>query len=222
MAEGGVRVRLDRWLRHLLPKEDRFLSLFERDAENLAQGSAVLRRLFECQDPLERDGLIRRMEEIEHAGDEITHEIFHELSSTFITHLDRQDIGVLASALDDILDHMDRAATRLELFHIRSCPKYLGDLATIIDHSVQELRVAIPLLQDLRDIARIKEAYVRINAYENQADLIFHRALEQLFLDETDPIALIKTREILEVLETAVDKCEDAAVLLENVLVKHA
>jgi predicted phosphate transport protein (TIGR00153 family) len=215
-------MRLDRLIRHLLPKANKFLELFERDVENLALCSGCLRRLFETTDPDAQRRLVREIEEFEHAGDEVTHDIFHELGSTFITPIDREDIGALASAMDNIADNMDRAATRLDLFELRVFPRFFVDLAVIIDEAVKELRIAIPLLNDMRDIDRIKEAYVRVNAYENQADLIFYRALESLFREEKDPIALMKKREVLELLETAVDACEDAAVLLENVLVKHA
>lgn len=215
-------MRPDRWIRRLMPRADRFLSLFDRDVENLALATGALRDLFRSPDPNAQKDLIRRIEEIEHSGDEITHEIFHMLGSTFITPIDREDISALASALDNILDNVDRAATRVGLFEMTSFPPYFGDLAAIIDHSVEELRVAIPLLNDMRDIVRLREAYVRVNAFENQADLIYTRTLESLFREEKDPILLMKKRDVLELLESAVDACEDAAVLLENVQVKHA
>jgi len=215
-------MRLDGWIRRLVPRGDRFLSLFERDVRNLSDGTEALRTLFHSPDPNRQKELIRRIEEIEHIGDEITHEIFHRLSATFITPIDREDISALASALDNILDNIDRAATRVGLFEITVFPAYFSDLADVIEESVKELCIAIPLLNDMRDITRIREAYVRVNALENKADLIYTRSLEHLFREQKDPIRLMKERDVLELLESAVDACEDAAVLLENVLVKHA
>lgn len=215
-------MRADRWIRKLLPREDRFLALFVEDVENLAQAAGALRDLLAAPDDAERGRLAQRIEDLEHRGDEITHTIFRELSLTFITPLDREDIGTLATALDNIVDLIDRSATCTRLYDISTFGDAERDLAAIIEKAAAELKVAIPLLHDLRNADRIKEACVRVNAYENQADEICHRALGRLFREEKDPIRLIKTRELLAMLEAATDRCEDAAVLLETVLVKQA
>jgi uncharacterized protein len=219
--EGGL-VKIDRWIRKLLPRTDKFLNLFIEDAKNLTEASRVLRQLFDAQTPEERVLRVKEIEDLEHRGDEITHTIFRELSLTFITTLDREDIGTLASSLDDIMDNIDRAATSIHLYRITEFDDSVRDLAEVIERSVAELVVAIPLLRDLRELERIRASCVRINAYENQADQIFHRALGKLFSDERDPIQLIKKKELLATLESATDRCEDAAVLIENVLVKVA
>lgn len=213
---------IDRWIRRLLPRGEKFLGLFVRDIENITEACVGLRELLEAKSESERTRLVKKIEEIEHRGDELTHTIFHELSLTFITTLDREDIGSLASSLDDILDNIDRAATAIHIYRIMEFSDAVRDLAEVIEKSVNELHRAIPLLRDLQDVDRIRESCVRVNAYENQADQIFHRALGKLFQEETDPIHLIKTKELLATLESATDRCEDAAVLIENVLVKHA
>jgi uncharacterized protein Yka (UPF0111/DUF47 family) len=212
---------IDRLIRKLLPKTDTFQNLFERDVENLAQACRALRELLNAEGEADRDRLVRQIEDLEHQGDEYTHQIFTTLSRTFITTLDREDIGALASSLDDIVDHIDRAATAIRLYQITVFDDAVRDLAEIIEESVAELKRAIPLLRDLKELERIREACVRINGYENQADKIFHRALGRLFEDEKDPIRLIKQKELLSMLESATDRCEDAAVLIENVLVKQ-
>jgi uncharacterized protein len=215
-------MKIDAFIRRLLPRTDKFLSLFILDVENLTEACAALRALLETKDEAERTRLIKAIETFEHRGDELTHQIFHELSLTFITTLDREDIGTLASALDDIIDNIDRAATAIQLYKIAEFDDPVRDLAEIIEKSAHELKTAIPLLKDLREVDRLREACVRINAYENQADQIFQRAVGRLFQEETDPIQLIKKKELLATLESATDMCEDAAVLIENVLVKFA
>lgn len=215
-------MRVDRWIRKLLPREDRFLQFFVRDAENLVAASRTLRELLDATQDSERLRLVRQVEAHEHRGDELTHDIFQELSRTFITPLDREDIAGLASSLDDVMDNIDRAATCIHLYQIRIFSEPIRDLAEILENSVLELHRAIPLLRDLREELPIRDACVRVNAYENQADGIFHRALARLFQEEKDPIVLIKQRDILAMLESATDRCEDVAVLIENVLVKYA
>jgi len=215
-------MKIDRLIKKLLPREDKFLNFFVQDVENLTNACHELRQLLNARSPEDRSRHVKQIEAYEHRGDELTHTIFHELSLTFITTLDREDIGTLASSLDDILDNIDRAATSIEIYRIMEFDDPVQDLAEIIERSVAELRVAIPLLKSLEEIDRIREACVRVNAYENQADLIFHRALGKLFSEEKDPIQLIKKKELLAVLESATDRCEDAAVLIENVLTRIA
>ena len=215
-------MRLDRWIRKLLPREERFLKLFIEDVDNLVTASKALRSLLEAASEAERAKWVQEVEDLEHRGDELTHLIFRELGKTFITPLDREDIAGLASSLDDILDHIDRAATCIQLYRLTEFDDPVRDLAEIIEKSVAELHRAIPLLRDLRQTEPIRAACVRVNAYENQADAIFHRALGRIFQEEKDPIRLIKRRELLAMLESATDMCEKAAVLIENVLVKYA
>lgn len=215
-------MRIDRWIRLLLPREEKFLSLFVQDIENLGTAGRVLIQLLDATADSDRQRLVKEIEDLEHRGDEITHTVFHELGLTFITPLDREDIAGLASAIDNIMDNIDRAATCIQLYHISDFDEPIRDLADIIDRSISELRRAIPMLKDLRNAEPIREACVRVNAFENQADGVFHRALGRLFQEEVDAIRLIKKRELLAMLESATDRCEDAAVMIENVLVKYA
>jgi hypothetical protein len=212
---------IDRWIRRLLPRTDTFLDLFVQDIENIAAACRVLRELLDATTEADRIRLVQAIEDLEHRGDEITHQVFTQLSLTFITTLDREDIGALASSLDDILDNIDRAATSIRLYGITKFDDHVRDLCKIIELSVGELSRAIPLLRDLKELEVIRTACIRVNAYENEADEVFHRALGLLFQDEKDPISLIKQKELLAVLESATDRCEDAAVLIENVLVKQ-
>ena len=215
-------MRIDRWIRALLPREDKFLSLFLLDIENLTLAGRTLCNLLEATSEVDRVRLVKEVEALEHRGDELTHAVFTELGRSFITPYDREDIAGLASALDNIADNIDQAATCIHLYGMTEIEEPERDLAGIIERSVRELHRAIPLLRDLHNSDQIREACVRVNAFENQADGVFHRALARIFQQEKDPIALIKRRELLMILESATDRCEDAAVLLENILVKYA
>lgn len=212
---------IDRWIRRLLPRTDKFLALFISDIENIVNACHVLRELLDATSEADRVRLVQAIEDLEHRGDDLTHQVFHELSLTFITTLDREDIGSLATDLDNIIDNIDRAATSIRLYRITEFDEHVRDLAEILERSVMELARAIPELRDLKELESIRNACVRVNAYENEADKVFHRALAKLFQEEKDPINLIKQKELLSVLESATDRCEDAAVLIESVLVKQ-
>jgi predicted phosphate transport protein (TIGR00153 family) len=165
---------------------------------------------------------IRKVEELEHRGDDVTHEIFSYLSSTFVTPFDREDIHALASTLDDILDYLKGAATRISLYKVEEITADEEKLAHLIYQAVAELHTAVLSLRDLRGATNIRDSLVRIHSIENEADDLFERAIGNLFETCKDPIRLIKTKEILVSLETATDQCEDAANVIESIMVKNA
>jgi uncharacterized protein len=162
---------------------------------------------------------VQKIKEIEHKGDEVTHELFVKLNSTFITPFDREDIHRLASSLDDVLDYVNSAASRLVTYKIIDPPSEAAELATLICRQAEELSKGVGLLEK-RD-ALLKHC-VEINRLENEADVVVRAAVGRLFDTETDPIRLIKHKELLEVLEMATDKAEDAANVLETVVLKSA
>jgi predicted phosphate transport protein (TIGR00153 family) len=216
-------MRLDRFLSIFLPKDEKFYLLFVRDAENLLQGARLFKEAMSNNiSKEERAQKIRKLEEVEHKGDEITHSIFSELGSNFITPLDREDIHALASALDDILDYLQGAATRIILYQIETITPEQEKLAAIIYDQVVELNKAIPLLHQLKDAKAIRESLVKVNSLENEADDFFERAIANLFIHCKDPIELIKIKELLVSLETATDQCEDAANVIDSILLKNA
>jgi len=216
-------MKLNSLIHALLPKDDKFFNNFEKDIENLLEAATVFKALMSPQmTPQERVQRIKRIEELEHIGDEITHQIFSDLGSTFITPLDREDIHELASKLDDILDYVQGAATRITLYKVEIILPEQERLAGMIHSAVQELHRAILALRDLKNVATIRECLVKINSIENEADDLFERAIGALFETCKDPILLIKTKEILVSLETATDQCEDAANVIESIIVKNA
>jgi len=216
-------MKFDRILHALLPKHDHFYDYFERDVENLHQAATTFRDLMHNGiSPEERAQKIRRVEELEHKGDDITHNIFSEVGTNFITPIDREDIHALASALDEVLDYLKGASTRIVLYRVLTIPPEATKLAELILLQVSELHKAIHLLRDFHNVDAMRECLVRINSLENEADDIFERAIAGLFDSCTDPILLIKTKELYVSLETATDQCEDAANVIETIIAKNA
>ena len=216
-------MKIDALLHALLPKDDSFFTLFEKDSGNLLIAAGIFRDLMSNRiSKEERAQKIRKIEEIEHRGDEITHQIFKALGTTFITPFDREDIHILASKLDDILDYIQGAATRIVLYRVDTISPEAERLAGLVYDAVVELNKAIPMLRDLRHAEAINESLVKINSMENEADDLLERAIANLFDTCKDPIQLIKLKELLVSLETATDQCEDAANAIESILVKNA
>jgi len=216
-------MKLDSFLKVLLPKDDRFFEFFERDAENLLLAAQIFKDLMnDGMSKEERAQKIKRIEELEHKGDELTHQILTELGGTFITPFDREDIHALTSKLDDILDYVQGASTRIILYNVKRISPEQERLAALIYEQVAELHKAVKNLKNLKNVALIRESLVRINSIENEADDLFERAIADLFNTCDDPIKLIKTKELLVSLETATDECEDAANVIETIIVKNA
>jgi len=209
-------------LKIFIPREKKFYDLFEKAVTNLREGARTLVIMVETSSMEKRKELIRQIEHLEHIGDNITHDIFNELSSTFITPFDREDIHQLTSAMDDILDYIHGSAKRMELYKVDVITDEIVKLAELIEKSVIELEKAVKGLSNMKNRSIINEACVLINSIENHADDIFDSAIGQLFDNEKDPIRLIKYKEILSGLETATDKCEDAANVVKTILVKYA
>lgn len=179
-------------------------------------------KALKSKDLTERDAYIKEIQELEHKGDQITHNIFHELSSSFITPFDREDIHNLASAVDDILDFIHGSAKRIQLYNLKQPSSAMVELADLILQGNQQLHHGIKALKDLKNIEKVKEICVKINSIENLADDVFDSAAAKLFDEEKDAIELIRVKEILQNLETATDKCEDAANVLESIIVKYS
>jgi predicted phosphate transport protein (TIGR00153 family) len=202
----------------LIPRDTKFFDLFDDVAGNLGEGARLLKRTLDDFQDIE--ARVRQLKDIEHRGDEMTHNILTKLNQTFITPFDREDIYRLASSLDDVLDFVYAAGVRLVMFRIKSAPPAASRLAEVIIKQSDQLSEALSRLEKKHD--RVLENCVEINRLENEADLVARTAIAALFDEEKDPIALIKLKELYEVLETATDKAEDAANVLEGVVLKSA
>lgn len=213
---------LDKFIHRLLPHDDSFYKFFEAASQNLVNAAGLLRELVLAKDASEREKLILQIRELEHHGDSITHEVFSELNSTFITPFDREDIHQLTSALDDVMDHMDGVAGRILLYNIKKYPKSLLQLVDILQLSIVELHRGVEMLRDLGKTNDLQRVFQKVNEYENHADTVFQRGVADLFEKERNAIQVIKLKEVLVGLETATDKCEDAANVIEGIFIKHA
>lgn len=201
----------------LIPRDNSFFDMFAELSENLMAGARAMVDLF--ADYKNVEAKIAEIRRIERTADEITHAILTKLNQTFITPFDREDIHQLASSLDDVLDFMNAAGARVIMYRITNPPPVALDLARLILQQCQELHRALPLLRKNGDILTY---CVEINRLENEADVISRAAIGQLFDQEKDPIALIKTKELIEFLELATDKAEDVANVLETVVLKNS
>ncbi|MGV3510208.1 MAG: DUF47 domain-containing protein [Sphingobacteriaceae bacterium] len=213
---------LNNILQYFVPKDRKFFPLFEQGSSNLIKIAEVLIELLNATDDARKEELTKQIEDLEHKGDEITHQIFLELGKNFITPFDREDIHLLASVIDDIADYIHDSATRIQLYKIQNITPAMKELGRLIHQGCLDLDKAIFELKNLKNIRLIAESCVRINSMENQADAVFERAVADLFEYEEDAKVIIKYKEVLAALETATDKCEDAANVLESILVKHA
>ncbi len=207
---------------YFVPKDKKFFPLFENASSNLINISDALLEAVNTNDIEHRNELIKKIETLEHRGDEITHEIFVELSKNFITPFDREDIHALATAIDDIADYVHGSANRMLLYNVKHVNDSVRKLAELISQGCKDIDRAIKELKDLKNIRNVTDSCVRINSMENQADYVFDMAVADLFKNEKDAIELFKMKELLSAMETATDKCEDAANVMESIIVKHA
>ena len=205
----------------LAPKNKVFYDLFEQVANNGANMAEKLSALVAERDYKKRAELTGPIEDLEHSNDELTHTIFTELGRNFITPFDREDIHHLASALDDIADYIFATAKKLKLYHVDPYDEGILKLAELIEQSTKEVRNAVLELRNMKNIRGITDALVRINSIENQADDVADLYIERLFSMENDAKEIFKKREIYQFMEDVTDKCEDAANVIESIIVKY-
>ena len=201
----------------LIPRETKFFDMFSEMARNLSEGARLMKALLE--DYREVPTQVARLKDIEHRGDDMTHALLTKLNSTFITPFDREDIHRLASSIDDVLDLLNAAGDRMIVYKIAAVPPETAQLAALIVQQSEEIERAVAGLEKQQHVL---EHCVEINRLENEADRITRAAVGHLFDTEKDPIQLIKIKELFETLELATDKAEDAANVLEAVILKSA
>jgi predicted phosphate transport protein (TIGR00153 family) len=205
----------------LLPREGRFFVLFDESARNAADVALHLKNmLYSNWENVEKD--VAEIIELEHKGDGVAHEIIALVHRTFVTPFDREDIALLAHSLDDVVDFIESAADAMNIYEIKEPTQRAKELADIILQTTIEVREAISELRRKIDLKQILKRCVEINRLENMADKVYREALAELFHDSKDITYIIKWREIYEYMETATDRCEDVANVLEGVALKYA
>jgi len=204
----------------LLPRQTKFFDLFEESARNMVKVSRALQEMIDNWDVV--GGRVAEITELEHAGDTITHQILAQLHRTFVTPFDREDIALLAHTMDDVTDFIHAAADAMLIYKIEQPSQRAKELASIIVEATAEIERAVSGLRRHAELKKILEKCVEINRLENMADRVFRAAMAELFDDAMDIAQVIKWREIYEHMESATDRCEDVANVLEGVALKHA
>ncbi len=202
----------------LIPREAKFFEFFEASARNVANAAQMLKELVDNWDNVTER--VSKITDLEHEGDAITHQIMEQLHRTFITPFDREDISLLAHSLDDIIDFIQAAADTMLVYKVDRPPQTARELANIIVQSADEVARAMPFLRQRGKLRQLLEPCVEMNRLENVADEIYRTALGVLF-NGTDIAKIIKWREIYEQMESATDRCEDVANVLEGVALKN-
>ena len=201
----------------LVPRERRFYDLFEQQAATLVQAADLLEQaLAEVANLPTRQ---REIKDLEHQGDDITHEIVRVLYQTFVTPFDREDIYELAAGLDDILDYIEEVADTTNLYGITTIPRPARELARLLAQAVMQLEQAIGKLESGKGGG---EYVIEVHRLEDVGDSVSRRAIAELFSDQHPPLEVIKLKDLYTLLEDALDRCEDVANVLEGITIKNA
>ena len=201
----------------IVPREGTFFDLFEQMAQKVQQGADALLDLLEHYSDLDRKA--GRVLDIEHEGDEITHEIIRRLNTTFVTPFDREDIHHLASNLDDVLDHIEAAAEYLQLYRIDQPLPQMVSIAKILSEAAGKSAAAMP---NLRKMKNLETYWVEINRLENESDRAYRRTIAEIFSGDFKAMDVLKYKGIIEEVEQAVDRLEDVANTIESIYLKHS
>jgi predicted phosphate transport protein (TIGR00153 family) len=204
----------------LLPRETSFFDFFERHAAMTVQGAQEFLSLASTGANVMAKA--KRIKEIEHECDTITHHCVEALHKTFITPIERDDIYRLISKMDDIMDYVEAAAERIALYKLEKMTADVRDLADVLLRATQEIERTVKLLRSMENAAEISKRCIDINRLENESDSILRAAVARLFDEEQDVRLIIKWKEIYENLENATDRCEDVANIIEGVVLEHA
>lgn len=201
----------------LIPRDEKFYDLFNEQAENIHKAARMLAALFDNYQEVEKQ--VAEIKFLEHKGDQLTHALMRKLNRTFITPFDREDIHALGSALDDVLDLVDAAASRFITYKIKKVTPGAQQLGKVIVHGTE---IIVKAVVELHRPQNLLEYCEQLTLLEEEADRVKGECIARLFEESTNPIEVIKWKEIYEVLEASTDKCEDVADVLESVVLKAA
>lgn len=212
-ARGNMRaVRL-----RIVPRDEGFYELFIRAGRNNQKAAEMIRELFTSYD--QRQEIRERIRQVEHDGDEITHQVMKRINTTFVTPFDREDIYRLASNLDDVLDHVDAAADFAVLHNIE---EPLPELAKQADVLCRATETCAQALERLKSFKGLEDYWVEINRLENEGDQVYRRTVAHLFSGEFKAMDAFKHKDVIEELEEAIDSLEDVANVIESIVLKHS
>jgi predicted phosphate transport protein (TIGR00153 family) len=202
-----------------IPKDQKFFDHFEELANTIEKGSQLFLDILNNFEHSEAK--LSTLKELEHEADQVTHIIYAKLHKTFITPLDREDIHALANRMDSILDIIEGTAVRMYLYGMKKPGKEIVELALILNNAIEVVKRVIYGLRDMKNPKMIIDACVEIHTIENQGDYLLHQCIARLFQNEKDPFELIKMKEVYELVEEAIDTCEDVTNVVEGIVLKH-
>jgi len=202
----------------IIPQEKRFFDMIEKQSENVLIGVNALLDMLEHYENL--DEKRKNIKKIENDGDKMVHDIFAELNKTFITPIDREDISKLTSSLDDILDNLEAVAERLVLYDIKKPCPYMCEFAQTLQKATHNVNQGINLLRNLKEEKQIRSYCREVNTLENEGDMLLRKATAELF-KRKDAVEIIKIKELYDDMEAAIDRCEDVADVIGDILVKY-
>ena len=200
-----------------LPKEDQYFDLFTQMTLYISSAARELKEMLADKNR-DYEEYAQRIKGLEHACDELTHNISTRLNKSFITPFDREDIYMMSTALDDIVDLIDDAARAIIIFDVTEIRDYAHDFANVLEKMTEQIREIVATLQKPKNIT---QRLVEVHRLENDGDDIYHAAIAELFHDEKDPLTVLKWKEIYEKMEAAIDRCENVANIIESVIIKH-
>jgi uncharacterized protein len=204
----------------LLPRDEKFFDMFSAVAALSVESATLLQELLRADTP-RRTAIVDQIKRLEHQADQVTHEVVSRLDRVFITPLDREDIHLLASRLDDVIDLIDGTARRLQMFRAGKAPEGAVLIADVIGRAATQLQVGVRALEKNKG-GTVLEACVQVKRLEEEGDSLYHEWLGRLFEGDPDPLNVIKWKEIYDNLEKTLDDIEDAANVLESISIKHA
>lgn len=212
---------IDKLFKFLTPKDNTFYPLFEEDVANLLKIAELLDTLMKTKDSSQWIPIIKKIKELERAGDEISNRIYDHLDKSFITPFDREDIQDLATAIDDVADNINRACSRVMLFKPKMFMREFGLLADLILEAVRHIDSGIKDIKRMDSNPKLTQICIEIGQIENKADDIYHSAISRLFEEEADPIELIKIKDILKSLERATDDAKTVSNVFKTIVIKR-
>ncbi|HSM90974.1 MAG TPA: DUF47 family protein [Desulfobacterales bacterium] len=198
---------------------EKYYDLFEELSDKLEEGVKLFTEIIGNYEYSEYK--VGKLKEIEHEADHITHQVYKRMHRMFLTPMDREDIYLLANKMDSVLDEIESAAVRMYLYRMKEPAKELVQITAILKEAIAKIRKIIFSVRKKQDAALILQLCVEINTLENEADQLFRSAMVRLFEEEKDAIELIKVKDIIGRIETAVDNCEDVSNVIEGIVLKY-
>jgi len=204
----------------LLPKERRFFELFEQQTVLIKKGLDLFELLLKNYS--RRKELTRQIKNVENDADAVAHQIIQLLNNTFVTPFDREDIQTLVNRMDDVMDLLEKASARMDIYDLPAPPENIDKMLAILQKAFDRISSAVGMLRNLKHREAIFQICVEVNSLENQGDTVLRASLEHLFKGASDPFYVIKAKEIYESLEDAIDRCEDLSNVIETIIIKNA